>query len=578
MKKAAYILISIAGLLLLTGVVAIGQNSDPDTSSKDLSSGIVREKVFLFSDRSLYAVHENIIFKIEYLIENNIHNEPWSTVVYVELIRQDGHSLAQCKLQLVKNKAEGNILIPGDLPSGIYFLKAYTKWMRNFPPESYEYKPIKIVNPFSDKTESEKIPETSVQSGKWLTPSVDSVFRCITDKAGYTKREKVTLTVSLKKGVVFNQEAIISVSKKGANDFIVKYPGTTIPFTLPAGNPEYFPEPRGISISGKVIDKETRKEVPYATVHLAMLNKNSFYSGNITGERGEFLFTFPMLKGASDFYMEADKDKQPLTLQIDNEYCIKPFAPTVIPFELTGKEKETAREICVNMQIGKMSVKVHQADTSAVNLKIVKANSFYGDPVKVIYTQKYVKLTNIHEFFFELVPEFYVEYKNKLPIMRLSKITTLASYPPLCLIDNIPVTDVDKFLNVPVEKIERIELVDKAYITGNIQYNGIIHAFSKNRDLAGIALSKNSVFFRYNLYSDNKIFNIKDYSDQRSFDRIPDRRNTLYWNPGMKLKQGQEQKISFSTADLKGEYEILIQGLSASGDKIILGKGSFTVN
>jgi hypothetical protein len=135
----------------------------------------------------------------------------------------------------------------------------------------------------------------------------------------------------------------------------------------------------------------------------------------------------------------------------------------------------------------------------------------------------------------------------------------------------------EKFLNIPTEKIEKIEIIDKPYVSGNIQYNGIIQAFSKNRDMAGIDLSKNSMFFNYSLYSGTKPVDFPDYADRTYHARIPDRRNTLYWNPALQMKQGEEQNISFYIADMTGEYEILIQGLSKTGDKIILGKTSFIV-
>jgi hypothetical protein len=403
---------------------------------------------------------------------------------------------------------------------------------------------------------------------------MDTVFNCSVDKAKVKKREKVTISVSMKKGIDFQREASVSVCKKGTNDFIKGYSGLNIPVSPPYGNIDYLPEPRGISISGKVINKNTRQEVSFALVHLALLNKNSFYTGYISGSRGQFLFTFPFSEGASDFYLEAAKENLPLSLQIDNEFCNKIYSPGKIPFKLTDREKDIAKEICINMQVNKMYFKVQNTDTAVEN-KIT--NSFYGKPDRIIYTQKYVRLTNLLEFFFELVPEFIIEYQNKIPFLKLAKITTLSGYPPLCLIDNIPVTDVGKFLNIPVEKIERIELIDKAYITGNIQYNGVIQAFSKNRDMAGISLSKNSMFFNYALYSGTTSPDLPDYADTTNLVRIPDRRNTLYWNPGIKLKQGEEQKISFYTADMKGEYEILIQGLSAAGEKIILGKTCFSV-
>jgi hypothetical protein len=85
------------------------------------------------------------------------------------------------------------------------------------------------------------------------------------------------------------------------------------------------------------------------------------------------------------------------------------------------------------------------------------------------------------------------------------------------------------------------------------------------------------MFFNFNLYSERRSFASPDYSAKTSLARIPDRRNTLYWNPGIKLKQGQEQQFSFYTADMKGEYEILVQGLSTAGERIILRKSCFVV-
>jgi hypothetical protein len=576
MKRTISILYIIAGLFLFPAVMAKGQTTGSLSLSGLSPSEMIREHVFLFTDRAIYAVSENILFKIDYLIENNIQKKPWSTVIYVELIRQDGHSLKQIKLQLSETGVNGNIPIPADIPSGIYYLKAYTKWMRNFLPDTYEYKPVRIINPFTEIMESPGNPTETVPSAGFSPIRPDTALNCSTDKERVKKREKVTLSISLNKGIGFQQEVSISVCKRGSNDFLEGYSGSKVSFT-PQGDIEYFPEPRGISISGKVIHKNSKQEVPYANVHLALLNKNSFYSGYISNNRGHFLFTFPAAKGASDFYMEANKENLPLSFEIDNEFCSKLFSPGNIPFELTGDEKETAKEICINMQINNMLTKAQKVDSMVGKQENMIGNSFYGKPDRVIYTQKYVKLTNILEFFFELVPEFLIEYKNKIPYLKLTEITTLAAYPPLCLIDNVPVTDVEKFLNIPLEKIERIELINKAYIAGNMEYNGVIQAFSKNRDMGGMELSKNSMFFNFNLYSDSKSIGSPDYSDKTTLARIADRRNTLYWNPGLKLKPGQEQKISFYTADMKGEYEILVQGLSAAGERIIFRKSCFVV-
>ncbi len=61
----------------------------------------------------------------------------WSRVLYVELIQPNGTSLAQGKVLIDSSGAMGTINIPEGLSSGTYYLKAYTRWMRNCGPEDY---------------------------------------------------------------------------------------------------------------------------------------------------------------------------------------------------------------------------------------------------------------------------------------------------------------------------------------------------------------------------------------------------------------------------------------------------------
>jgi hypothetical protein len=68
-----------------------------------------------------------------------------------------------------------------------------------------------------------------------------------------------------------------------------------------------------------------------------------------------------------------------------------------------------------------------------------------------------------------------------------------------------------------------------------------------------------------------------DYTDKKnSLSRIPDLRNTLYWNPSVKMDRNEEAEIEFWTSDLPGTYTINIQGISATGEKLSLNK-SFMV-
>jgi hypothetical protein len=106
-----------------------------------------REHLVLVTDRDLYMTGETIWFTVRYTIRNGFDPGKFSKVVYVELFSSNKEALHKDKLMIKGGKAEGTLVIPEEVASGIYFLRAYTNFQRNFPPESYPMTALTIVNP-----------------------------------------------------------------------------------------------------------------------------------------------------------------------------------------------------------------------------------------------------------------------------------------------------------------------------------------------------------------------------------------------------------------------------------------------
>ena len=106
----------------------------------------INEKVTLFTDRNLYAEGEIIQFAAH--IGNN--EDSASLVLYVELISDTGNQIVGKKFKVERQFAKGSIKIPDQIPSGSYFIKAYTRWMRNFDPSEYSYTQVLIFNAKED--------------------------------------------------------------------------------------------------------------------------------------------------------------------------------------------------------------------------------------------------------------------------------------------------------------------------------------------------------------------------------------------------------------------------------------------
>ena len=106
----------------------------------------VKETIHVFTDRSYYAVGEEIYFSASYYANHlsSSSKAEWSKILYFELIDSIGNSFIQKKFQLNHNLAVGKLMIDDQIPSGNYWLKVYTKWMRNNGVENYTYCPLVI--------------------------------------------------------------------------------------------------------------------------------------------------------------------------------------------------------------------------------------------------------------------------------------------------------------------------------------------------------------------------------------------------------------------------------------------------
>jgi len=199
---------------------------------------------------------------------------------------------------------------------------------------------------------------------------------------------------------------------------------------------------------------------------------------------------------------------------------------------------------------------------------------FYGNPISIIYFDDFIRLPNLEEYFVEVVPQVAVR-KNRgvRRLVLLGVHPDLAIYPPLLMIDGVAIFDVEAVLAVSPRLIQRVEIVNAPYIRGNVTFGGIISLISRNNDLGYIDLPSSGLLVNYRMLDIPAHGSIPD---EVSDPRLPDVRNTLYWNPGLQLDPDQSRNISFRTSDQKGDYEILIRGTDASG-KFFEKRMGFTV-
>jgi hypothetical protein len=567
---------------VLFSLISHTSRSQTNTSEIKFSPlpAVSGENIKLFTDRNIYCVNEKIYFTAEYSCINEFASLSWSNVLYVELIKWDGIKLAQMKMNLNRPGTSGSLKIPGNILSGNYYLRAYTKWMRNYSALQYAYMLVKIVNPYRSETD-EGPAEKPIPTGAAMLileqKSLINGVNCTMDKNEYMPGEKAEtgLYINNKQLAAFKRYCM-SVVRVGTID-------TTVQIFKPGSDSlesnlsyiEYLPEIRGITISGEAVDKSTKLPQIDALISLSETQHGEYYSVYQTDDRGRFIFSLPDMHGQHDFFIQVvSKDSMPSELNIDNGFCNRPVKLPYVAFNLNEDEKYIVKDMIINQQLSDrfMSKEDTLSDSQPAKTELL---AFYGSKTVVFNTGKYIELPNIEEFINEIVLEATViSEKGKPSYISLIRAGSLY-YPPLILMDNIQVNNDDLLLKTPLSKIKKIEIINADYAVGGIKYTGIISIYSRDKDFAGVALNKNSMFFTYDLFSNTDPG--YDNSKKTSDPRIPDRRNLLYWNPDIQLSPGKKMIISFYTSDTKGDYIVYIRGKNSNDNREIYGRCYFSV-
>jgi len=521
-----------------------------------------RENLLVVSDRGHYISGESIQYRAYYKGPSESAQTEWSKVLYVELIMPNGTALVQGKIPIDTGVVSGKLLIPEGISSGTYYLKAYTRWMRNCGAENYAFTSLRIYDPFIESV-------LPVDSTGWqpTRPQAllnqneshsESLLECSINRSVFRSRQEVA--VDLKWLFPYaSADLTISVARAGL-----------------LGNQEYFrpgcplnslngydflPETKGLSLTGKAVSAEDGTPAPYATIYVSMLGDKREFFSNYSDSAGRFFFSFPGYSGFRDLFVSTyHSEYGDLELLIDRDFSNDlpelPSYPVAFEDSLSG----AISELSVNAQVAKQYRETQKIEKAEVEEEKML---FYGTPMATIKFEDFINLPRLEEYFIEVVPQVSVrKSRGETRFAVLGPHPDLAIYPPLVMIDGVAIFDIDAVLSVSPRLIDRIEIVNAPYIRGNVTFGGIISLISKNNDLGYIDLPSSGLLVNYQMMDNQEAF---VHSETGPDSRMPDVRNTLYWNPGLLLQPEESTSLRFRTGDQEGDYEIFIRGSDSTG-------------
>jgi hypothetical protein len=189
-------------------------------------------------------------------------------------------------------------------------------------------------------------------------------------------------------------------------------------------------------------------------------------------------------------------------------------------------------------------------------------------PEFTLQVDEFINLPTLEEIVENLIPRVYITRRGDVTeFLMKGEHPMLPLYPPLVLVDHVPVFEMEVILSIPPARISRIDVVPDVYVLGDTKFGGIISITSVGRDLASIRLPEGSYFFDYDAYQSSRPLARPKYEGPGN---IPDVRNTLHWKHHFVLEPDVTHSESFQTASVPGTYLILVRGVLSDG-RLIYG-------
>ncbi|MDY0239797.1 MAG: hypothetical protein RBR31_04270 [Bacteroidales bacterium] len=531
---------------------------------------MVHERLYLSTDKTCYLAGEDIwISAFCYDAASGIYS-PISAVAYLELQNLSG-SLVQSKIALNHGRGNGFIHLPVSLPTGIYRLTGYTRYMYSESRDNFFSGFVTVYNPLTT-LRSENVRSRTAADSQITMPAPEenisrSAFALTTDKKNYHTKENVRITFRnplpetfsasisvfrLDDLSFYGNRSIVEIIDSTRNESLKPFPLDKVDYAgeiirgyvvdednVPVTNVESFGS--YISIAGK--------DIQYFTGEIRDSGKVRFFTSNLYGD------------GTLVSYVPSFNHKK-YHLVLDSVY----MHPQVdwVPQLILDRNLE---EVLLERSLGVQIAQAYRMDTLAVE-KRLPANLLFENTGIVYKLDEYTRFPTMGEVLIEFIREARFKSEDgthKLQV-RLRDATGIAYYlqdptPPLVLLDGIPIEDHEKIYNYDPNLVKEIIIHTDRYAFGSIYYNGIIFFRTFKGDFPGLDLDESMRIQEF-----RGVQNPRSLAVVPADSRLPDLRHTLYWNPQLEVKPDESVTLNAITSETTGTFRVVIQGLDMKGN------------
>ena len=326
-------------------------------------------------------------------------------------------------------------------------------------------------------------------------------------------------------------------------------------------------ENTGHLITAKLVDKTTNRPARNVQAFLSIPgSKYKLYTA-LSGNDGMVSFDVKDYYGPGEVILQTNTQR-------DSTYRIElqsPYAETFTSEKIPAfKINASSQSQLESYSIGMQAQHIYSSDSIKKFFLPAETDtfSFYGKPMNAYRLDDYKRFATMEEVLREYVREVNVGVKASGSSLRFKLFNELNReyYTDniLVLVDGVPLFNPNLIFNFDPVKIKALEVITKNYVLGSSVFHGLASFKSYSENFEGFDLTPEAVAVDYEGLQLHREFYSPDYSDaQQRNSRIPDLRNTLYWQPVV-----NSSAVNFYTGDNKGSYLVVVQGVDAQGKPV----------
>lgn len=521
------------------------------------------ESIYIHTNSETFISGESLLYKI-YCFENSNNNlSKISKIAYVELFNSKGISLTRNKIELTDGIGNNEIFISTNYETGKYKFVGYTSWMQNNSSNKYFETEITIINPFKPfQNKEEKKSFNKFQKNSKNDSNHDLLLSL--NKKTFSSREKITLQIENKELKSTSNNFSISVRKIDSLNFDNSNNVISQKSSEKISTISYLPELRGELLSGKITTENPSKKL-----------ENNDVALSFTGEKFDLKVFRTNSNGTFNFILDKNITNNNAFIQVlddeSNDYKIILDNPTTT--KLIGTN--TNDEIYINPNF------VNQIEERLISCQIQNTYDtqdifkndktffpFYNPNQTDYILDDYKRFPSFKETIIEIIPSVYFKQnKEQYSLHIRDYVTSGDSYgKAMVLVDGLLIQNLNELFNYNTKNIYKISVINKPYVYGSRIFSGVISiiTFDKNYSL----IPKEVTPITIERYSTSTKYNQPNYNNT-DLERIPDYRYQLLWKPNLEINN-EKKSIEFYSSDIKGNFEITLEGFTDNGKHIVL--------